>query len=134
METFILLALGFVVGWKLSELFHVMSFKKILEDLNVKETDLRRLHSKLATELDDSVKEAEPQDKVVVEIKIEQHQGLLYAFEVEKDSFVAQGRDGDELLERILAKYPVNYRVICDKSNGGEFINEAVQKMAQRNG
>jgi hypothetical protein len=128
METFILVALGFVVGWKLSEIFHVMSFKKILEDLDVKEADLRKLHSKLASDSEEDEAE-KPTGKIIIEIKVEQHQGLLFAYEAEDDTFIAQGQNGDELLSRILDKYPVNVRVVCDRSNGGELIEEAVQKL-----
>jgi hypothetical protein len=129
METFILVALGFVVGWKLSEIFHVISFKKILEDLDVKEADLRKLHSKLADEAEDE----KPAGKIIIEIKVESLHGQLFAYELERDTFVAQGRDGDELLSRIMDKYPANVRVVCDRSNGGELITDAVERLAERN-
>jgi hypothetical protein len=131
METFILIVLGFVLGFKVSEAYHVFSFKKILEDLNVSEKDLRRLHSKMAKDLDEDA-ESPADTKTIIEIKVEQHQGLLFAYEAEHDTFIAQGQDGDELLSRILDKYPVNVRVVCDRSNGGELIEEAVQKLVSQ--
>jgi hypothetical protein len=135
MEYFIIAAFAFFIGWKGSQLFHVISFKKILEDLNVKESDLRRLHNKLAEDLGEAESQPEPQEtKTVIDIKVEQHQGMLFAYEVKHDTFVAQGQNGDELLSRILDKYPVNVRVVCDRSNGGDYIEDAVKKMVNRNG
>jgi hypothetical protein len=130
METLILVICAFIVGWKASEFIHVISFKKILEDLKVSEKDLRKLHSQLAEQLGDSedAEKAQPDAKTIVDIKVEQHQGQLYAFEVDKDTFIAQGQNGDELLNRILEKYPVNYRVICDRTNGGDLIADAVER------
>ncbi len=133
METFILVVLGFVLGYKISEIVHVYSFKKILEDLNVGEGDLRKLHSKLAKEVGEDVEDTADQSKTVIEIKVEEHQGILFAYELEHDTFVAQGKDSDELLDRILNKYPVNVRVVCDRSNGGELIEAAVQKLVNKN-
>ena len=134
METFILIVLGFVVGYKISEIVHVYSFKKILDDLGVGEGDLRKLHSKLAKEVGEEAEEEPQAERIPVEIKVEEHQGILFAYEAEHDTFIAQGKTSDELLERIMNKYPVNVRVICDRSNGGDLIEEAVQRLVAKNG
>jgi hypothetical protein len=129
METIILTIFAFIVGYKVSSWIHAMTFKKILDDLGVGEKELRELHHKLADELGVPPEiEDRPSDKTVVEIKIEEHQGHLYAYEVEQDTFIAQGQTGDELLSRVMEKYPVNHRVICDRSNGGDLIADAVER------
>jgi hypothetical protein len=129
METVILTILAFIVGYKVSSWIHAMTFKKILDDLGVGEKELRELHNKLADELVDSPEaEEKVTDKTVVEVKIEQHQGHLYAYELEQDTFIAQGQTSDELLSRIMERYPVNHRVICDRSNGGDLIADAVER------
>jgi len=116
-----------------------VSFKKILDDLGVTEQDLRKLHNQLAKELgeepDPSANAANSaDDKVIIDIKVEEHQGQLFAFELDKELFIAQGKDGDELIQRILDKYPTNVRVTCDRSNGGELITDAVKRLAEKNG
>ena len=139
MEYFIITVVAFALGWKISEIFHVISFKKILEDLNVNGEDLKKLHNKIArdqglAELYPSKNAAAESDgKTVVDIKVEQLQGQLYAYEVDRDTFIAQGQTSDELLERILDRYPANHRIICDRSNGGDLITDAVERLAERN-
>lgn len=131
MDYFIIAFLAFVVGFKISELIHVTSFKKILDDLNVSPDQLKSLLQKNGVDIVDDETQAQP-TKTQIEIKVETVQGQLFAYDLHKDTFIAQGRDGDELIERILAKFPTNVRVICDVAHGGELINDAVQRMAQK--
>ncbi len=130
MDFFIIAFLAFVVGFKISELIHVSSFKKILEDLNITPEQLKGILKKNGVEVVEDT-QAQP-TKTQIEIKVETVQGQLFAYDLHKDTFIAQGRDGDELLERILAKYPTNVRVVCDVDHGGNLINDAVQRMAQK--
>jgi hypothetical protein len=137
-DYFIIAVLAFLIGYKASEIIHVISFKKILEDLNVNGNDLKRLKRQLEQEhgLEDPSEPAAAADdgKIILDIKIEEVQGQLFAYELHQDTFIAQGRDGEELLQRLLDRYPTNVRVICDRAHGGELINEAVQKLSQKNG
>jgi hypothetical protein len=138
MEYFIIAVLAFIIGYKVSEIFHVISFKKILEDLGVDGQQLKKLHNRLAEEhglapYPENSAAAANSGKTVIEIKIEQVQGQLFAYDLIKESFIAQGRDGDELLQRILDKYPTNVRVICDVANGGKLINDAAERLASKN-
>ncbi len=136
METIILTILAFVLGYKISGFIHVMSFKKILEDLGIGQQDLLKVKDKVQRDLEDlespSKSSADNDGKTVVEIKIEEMQGQLYAFELTKDTFIAQGQNSEELVERLLQKLPINTRIICDRSNGGELITDAVEKLAER--
>ncbi len=130
MDFFIIAFLAFVVGFKISELIHVSSFKKILEDLNITPEQLKGILKKNGVEVVEDT-QAQP-TKTQIEIKVETVQGQLFAYDLHKDTFIAQGRDGDELLERILAKYPTNVRVVCDVDHGGALITEAAKKLAQK--
>jgi hypothetical protein len=136
-DYFIIAVIAFLIGYKASEIIHVISFKKILEDLNVNGNDLKRLKRQLEQEhgLEDPSESAAATDdeKIILDIKIEEVQGQLFAYELHQDTFIAQGRDGDELLQRLLDRYPTNVRVICDRAHGGELINAAVQKLSQKN-
>jgi hypothetical protein len=133
MEYLILAVFSFYIGYKVAELVSVASFKKILEDLDVKEDQLRELVKKNGMELeDDSDSEPAKDQRTVVEIKVEEVHGCLYAYEAAKDTFIAQGRDGDELVQRLLQALPVNTRIICDRDNGGDLITNAVEKLAEK--
>jgi hypothetical protein len=133
MEYLILAVFSFYIGYKVAELVSVASFKKILEDLDVKEDQLRELVKKNGIELeDDSDSESAKDQRTVVEIKVEEVHGCLYAYEAVKDTFIAQGRDGDELVQRLLQALPVNTRIICDRDNGGDLITNAVEKLTEK--
>jgi len=128
MEYFIIAVIAFLVGYKASELIHVISFKKILEDLNINSSDLNRLKQQLEKENPLESAAAANDDKVVIDIKIEQLQGQLFAYDLHESTFIAQGRDSDELLERLLNRLPANTRICCDRSNGGELIEDSVKR------
>lgn len=135
MEYFIIAIIAFIVGWKISEIIHVISFKNILEDLKVNKDDLVKLQQRMIREhgLDPDKHAAAVSDgKTVIDIKVEEHQGQLFAYTVNQNQFIAQGQTSDELLERILDKYPTNVRVICDVAHGGELINEAAKRLSAK--
>jgi len=126
MEYLIIAAAAFFVGWKASELVHVLSFKKILEDLGVNESHLKKLAEKIGDTDDEP---AEQPEKTVINIRVEKVEGQLMAFERDHDQFIAQGKDSDELLQRIMDRYPTNVRVVCDRRDGGDLITEAVDNL-----
>lgn len=128
MEYLIVAALAFFVGWKISEILHVVSFKKILEDLGVNEDRLKKLAEKINKD-EDQVEAKDQPEKTVINIKVEEVEGMLMAFELDQQQFIAQGKTSDELLERIMDRYPTNVRVVCDVNDGGNLITEAVNNL-----
>jgi hypothetical protein len=77
--------IGLVMGWKLRE-YHAMktvhSFLKEIEEHQEKEIEER------------------------TKMRLERHNGLIYAFADEDDSFIAQGKDLEDLDKAIIARFP----------------------------
>jgi hypothetical protein len=126
MELIIIAAVAFYFGFKIAEIVHVSSFKKILNDLKISEQQLRDLVQKNGLDLDEAPEES---DAAKVEIKIEQHLDQLYVYELGSDRFVAQGKTSDEIMQRIIDNYPKGTRVICTTENGGLILSAAAERL-----
>jgi hypothetical protein len=122
MDAFILIVCGFVVGYLMGKAVanwtSALAFREILQDLGVKDADIERLKSKM-DEADTAAPELEQ-----VEVKIEQHQGLLYAYRCDNDSFLGQGKNREELIEGI-KKNLINVKLIITEENGAKLIQNA---------
>jgi hypothetical protein len=128
MELIIIAVVAFYFGFKIAEIVHVSSFKKILNDLKISEQQLRDLVQKNGLDLD---QDEAPEESFAakVEIKIEQHLGQLYVYELGSDRFVAQGKTSDEIMQRIVDSYPKGTRVICTTENGGLILSAAAERL-----
>jgi len=125
METIVLVVLAFIVGWKLSEWITTTSFMKILDDLNVNTKDLEKLNKAYAKSLGEEVEE----DVNVIEVKVEEHQGRLFAYESVKDTFLAYADNADDLLAKLIEHFPPGTRITIDKDQGGVLVQDAVNNL-----
>lgn len=128
MELIIIAFVAFYAGFKIAELIHVTSFKKILTDLKISEQQLKDLVLKNGIDLEED-QAPEESSAAKVEIKIEQHQGQLYVYELISDRFVAQGKTSDEIMQRIVDSYPKGTTVVCTTENGGLILSEAAERL-----
>lgn len=122
--------LGCVVGYRLSTRIHVQGFRHILNRLNVSNQDLIRAIRKDASpelmaelELIEQQVPEEPRAETVVEVKLEQHQGQIYAFRKDNDSFLGQGADRDSLIDR-LNQTMKPCRVLIAKEDGADLLQK----------
>ena len=103
-----------------------LSFREILKDLGVTEQQLRRL----AEKNDIPVPTENPRDSITgevtvtpIEIKIEEQQGMLYAYRLDNDQFLGQGTDREALIER-LTENLTNVRLIVAEEHGAALIKK----------
>jgi hypothetical protein len=105
MELILLLIIAFIVGatvgFRAAQQFYIEGFRRIISELGVSTQDLLRAARRTAgpqalAELD----EIEPTEDIV-EVKLEQHQGQIYAFRKDNDQFLGQGADTDSLIQRL---------------------------------
>lgn len=122
-ETIIIFVCGFALGHKLATLFHVAAFKKILEELGVSEDQLRKLGRRAAEELGVDSPEFERNDGLrEIHIKLEQHQGQIYAFRTDTDEFLGQGADQDSLIAHLKQRM-TGVRLVVDE--GSELLQKS---------
>ena len=106
-EYIIIFALGWFIGGKVAAYIQLQVFKTILAELKVTNADLIRVARKDAPEfIQDKLDEIEAQAKAIdeeglekIEIKVEKHGEVLYAFRKDNDQFLGQGTSKESLIE-----------------------------------
>ena len=122
----ILLLVGFVIGWamgaKITTAIHLMSFKKIMEELNISDQQLKKLA--LANGIEIPENDSEINDIEVCEVRIEQHQGQLYAYRKADNHFLGQGTDRDSLILRLEQQFQKDTKIVINEEDGAEHFKQ----------
>ena len=98
----VLMSLGFVLGAWISSIFHRSIMREFLRELGYDTPEkLKELYDRLARKLtaDNSAAVA---GKPVIKIRLEQHQGILFAYREDDQTFVGQGLTREDLLASIM--------------------------------
>ena len=111
------------IGFKAGEAWYLYTFRQILEDLNIKQRDLRKLAENKGIALSEVPAEDDlGSDLPILEVRIEQHPEGLFAYRKVDDTFIAQGKDRDTLMENLVNNL-TNVRVVVYKDDGADLIN-----------
>ena len=98
----VLMSLGFILGAWVSSIFHRSIMREFLKELGYDtEEKLRELHDRLARKLtaDNSAAQG---GKPVIKIRLEQHQGILFAYREDDSTFLGQGLTREDLVASIM--------------------------------
>ena len=120
METIALCLIAGIVGWKASQIWHVIAFKKILDDLGISQQQLEKLEGQLSAVPGFDPDPEEPQ--TVVEVRLEQLDGVILAYRKSDSQFLGQGPDRDSLIQR-LTENLTPCRVVIAKEDGADLIS-----------
>ncbi len=120
-ELILVFVAGVILGHRISSAVSQAAFKKILEELRVSEQDMRDLARRNGIILPEPA--AEPEELEEIHIKLEQHQGIIYAFRKDTDQFLGQGSDRESLINRLKQNLN-NVRLVIDE--GAELIKKPV--------
>ena len=111
------------IGFKAGEAWYLYTFRQILEDLNIKQSDLRKLAEDKGVDLSEVPAEEDlGSDLPILEVRIEQHPEGLFAYRKVDDTFIAQGKDRTTLMENLVNNL-TNVRVVVYKEDGADLIN-----------
>jgi len=128
MDEYILIFVGFIIGYiagkAVANWTNTMAFRELLKDLGVSDAQLQKVKARIDRNLQDATGAPEEVELTPMEIKIEQHQGQLYAFRKDNDQFLGQGKNREELIEH-LKKNLTNVRLIISEEDGGKLIQNA---------
>jgi hypothetical protein len=128
MELLILVVIAFVFGWYagswVTTHLLALSFRQILDDLGVKNSQLRKLATDVGVELPDvNENTATGEELTPLEVTIEQHQGVLYAYRKDTKQFLGQGTDQQGLIDSI-SKRMTDVRLIIDSADGADLLRK----------
>lgn len=124
-ELIIAFIVGCWLGSAVSRAWMALSFREILRDLGVTEQQLRKLARDNDIDLttENPQNAAEESTLTPMEIKIEEVQGMLYAYRLDNNQFLGQGIDRDQLIDR-LKENLTNVRLIISEDNGSRLLQK----------
>jgi len=122
LELFILTGMAFWAGWKISQAWHLFTFKQILQDLKISNTMLAQLAKKQGIELAQEDKEDENANLPILEVRVEKTDLGLFAYRRDNSLYLARGKDREELMANMVNNL-TNVRVIVHNEDGAEHIN-----------
>ena len=128
MELLILVVIAFAFGWYagswVTTHLLALSFRQILTDLGVKNEQLRKLATDVGVELPDvNQNTLDGNTLTPLEVTIEQHQGVLYAYRKDNQQFLGQGTDRQGLVDSI-SKRMTDVRLIIDQQDGADLLQK----------
>jgi len=121
-EFIIVFALGWIIGWRINDALRTAAIRALLKELGVTEQDLRAAAARNGIMLADAPDTAA--DHTVVEVRLEQHEGQIYAYRKSDSTFLGQGSDTDSLIER-LNQNLTPCRVLIDKEDGADLLQKS---------
>ena len=128
MELLILVVIAFALGWYagswVTTHLLALSFRQILTDLGVKNSQLRQLATDVGVDVPDVNENTATGDPLTpLEVIIEQHQGVLYAYRKDTKQFLGQGTDRQGLIDSI-SKRMTDVRLIIDQADGADLLQK----------
>ena len=98
----VLMTLGFIIGAWVSNIFYRSVMREFLKELGYDtEEKLRELHDRIADKLTADNSAAVDGDPVI-KIRLEQHQGVIFAYREDDSTFIGQGNTREDLLASIM--------------------------------
>jgi hypothetical protein len=128
MELLIAILIAFAAGWYagswITTHLLALSFRQILNDLGVKNEQLRQLAQDVGVDVPDVNQNTADGDTLTpLEVTIEQHQGVLYAYRKDNQQFLGQGTTQAGLVESI-SKRMTDVRLIIDSQDGADLLQK----------
>ena len=115
----LLFGLAFYLGFKFNEKIMYLTFSKMLKDAGISNKELDKFINHWAPEL--GIESEADNDGDRIEIKVERHGEVLYAFRKDNNQFLAQGAD-IEALTKIVAERFSNVNFILRSGDGAELV------------
>jgi hypothetical protein len=128
MELLILVVIAFVFGWYagswVTTHLLALSFRQVLQDLGIKNSQLRKLAQDIGVDVPDvNANTLDGTQLTPLEVTIEQHQGVLYAYRKDNKQFLGQGTDQQGLVDSI-SKRMTDVRLIIDTADGADLLQK----------
>ena len=121
----IIALVAFVVGWSLGSAWtairQAQAFRNILKDLGVTTEQLLALKDRI----EDSNPEIQPEPAppgTEIEVTLEQHNDVIYAYRKSDSQFLAQGTDRDQLIEHLKITFANGARLIIREEDGAHLV------------
>jgi len=123
LELVIVFILGAVIGGRLTHDMMMSATKRLLQDLGIKERDLRRFAEKQGITLPDTPQDA-ADELTVVEITLEQQGNQIFAYRKDDSTFLGQGHDKESLITAIAHRMK-DVRLVIAEEDGADLLQKS---------
>lgn len=121
MELILVFALGAYVGSRVNAWLNLLAMREMLKDLGIKDSDLTALLKKQNQKL--GIENPKEEELPTIEVKLEQHQGQIYAFRKDNDEFLGQGTSREDLIDHI-SKRMKNVKLNISRDDGADLLQK----------
>lgn len=114
---------GFYIGWIVQEKLMYITMAEMFRRAGITNAELDKFVNHWRGEFDDEDHGPARDDegREIINIKIEKHGEVLYAFSKEDDSFLGQGDSKESLIAR-LGEKSTGVRLVIEEADGAAFI------------
>jgi hypothetical protein len=88
---------GFWFGSKITATLHRAAAQFLLESLKINPQQLKKIQEDLEQRL-----RSDDPEKEILDVRLEQHQGVIFAYRCDDESFLGQGTNRDDLLKSLM--------------------------------
>ena len=120
LEGLLIFILGAAIGGKLVSIWMRISFSELMKELDITPDQLKNVMIRHG--IDPASIIAEP-PKAVLEIRVERHQGVLFAYRTDTEEFLGQGANQDDLVKSIASRMR-DVRLVISENNGAELLQK----------
>ena len=119
----IVLVIGIAIGWFYANRVAIQAFANVIQRLGVPEEKLIELMEDIKENGYQEEEESSPIEDTI-EVRVEQVDGVLYAYNDVTQEFLAQHSDPELLIERISQQIPSGSLVSIPVNKGGLFFKD----------
>jgi hypothetical protein len=121
-EYFIIFVVAFYIGYKVQEKIMFWTMAKMFKEAGITNKELDKFIGHWKEDLDpEEDADHDEEGYQIVNIKIEKHGEVLYAFRKDDDQFLGQGDSKESLIKR-LGEKAVGIRMVIDEGDGADLI------------
>lgn len=120
MDYFILGIVAFYLGYKVNEKIMYITFSKMMKEAGITNKELDKFIGYWAPGLTQGPELA---DEPQVEIRLEQHNDVIYAYRKDNEEFLAQGGNQDELFKKIGERFQ-DVKFVIHQADGAELLQK----------
>ena len=113
--------LGFFVGYKIQEKIMFYTLAEMFKKAGITNKELDKFIGHWQEEMEPDA-DRDEQGFEVIDIKVEKHGEVLYAFRKDNDQFLGQGDSKESLIKR-LGEKAMGKRMVVAEGDGAEFID-----------
>jgi hypothetical protein len=123
LELVIVFILGAVIGGRLTHDMMMSATKRLLQDLGIKERDLRRFAEQQGITLPDTPQD-DADELTVVEITLAQQGNQIFAYRKDDSTFLGQGHDKESLIAAIAHRMK-DVRLVIAEEDGADLLQKS---------